>query len=180
MEKDLIISVDDIREVCGIKDSFDSEYLTAFIDQSTDLAGQDVLGTALLIKLINDYNTQSLSGIYLELYDSRKCSVRKMVCWQTYQLSLHRMLYKIGSATITTNESLDLNNIDSSDLSIMERKAEASRVNYENRVKSFLSTNYNEIPELNDSTPNYKRANTSKNDVSMGLGFSPNLNFNNF
>ena len=180
MTTDLIISVEDFREVCQIKDAFDSDYLTSFIDQSTDLAGQNVLGTALLIKMINDYNSNTLTGLYAELWDSRKCSVKKMVSWQTYQLALPRMLFKIGAATITDNESENLTAIDSNDLGLMIRQADATRVNYENRVKEFLTTNYSSIPELQDSTPNYKPANTSKVDTSQGMSFSPNITYTNF
>lgn len=180
MATNLIISVDDIREVCGLSNNFDPDYLTAFIDQSTDLAGQNVLGTALLVKIKTDYNNGGLTGLYSTLWNSDTCSVKKMICWQTYQLCLPRMLYKIGAATITSNESENLDSIGQDELGVMIRQADATRVTYENRVKDFLRENYTSIPELADSNPNYKPADLIQGDTSMGLSFGKDIRYSNF
>lgn len=180
MATHLIISVDDVREVCALSDSVDSDYLTSFIDSATRLAGQNVLGTALMIKLIEDYNNGALTGIYETLYDSYESSVRRMICWQTYQLALPTLQYKIGAAGITVGDTEDRTLADSSELALLIRNSDAERVNYENQVKSFLSQNYYSIPELTDSTPNYKPANTTPNDTSMGLSFGTNNLYTNF
>ena len=180
MAIDLIISVDDMKSVCGLSSSMDGNYLTSYIDQATDLATTNVLGTALTQKLISDNNNSTLTGVYEEMWNSAKCSVKKMVAWQAYQLCLPRMLFKIGAETISVGDTDDVTSIDSSDLAVLTRQADASRVMYENGVKNYLSTNYSSIPELVDSTPNYKPADTTHSDTSQGLSFTPNITYSNF
>ena len=170
----LLIGVDDFRFYTASSESFTAEILTPAIIQSTDLAAQNVLGTALMIKLKNDYNGGTLDAKYQELYDSDKASVLKMVIWQTYVMALPRMLYKIGAATISVGDTDEVSSIDDGQLSSMQRAAEASMVFYENQVKRYLTTNYSSFPELINSTPNYVPSNTSKVYTSQGTTYSTN------
>ena len=175
----LIISIDDLKTVCGISKKFDPNYLDSMIVQATDLATQNVLGTALTVKLRTDYNNGGLSGIYATLWDSDEASVKKLLCWQTYQLALPRMLYKIGAATISkgnTNEE----SIEKEELGLLIRQADATRVSYENRVKDFLTNNYSSIPELSNTTLGYLKPNTEESNTSMGLSFGTNNRFTDF
>ena len=101
----LLIGLDDLKFYLGITENFDSRLLEPLVIQSTDLSAQNVLGTALMIKLRNDYNSNTLAGYYQELYDSDKASVMKMIIWQTYVMALPRMLYKIGAETISIGDT---------------------------------------------------------------------------
>lgn len=176
----LLISVDDLREVCGLSNDFDANYLEPMLVQSTDLAAQNILGTALTIKIREDYNADALAGLYLSLWDSDYASVRKMICWQAYQLGLPRMLWKIGAATISSGDTESETSITSDDLGVMIRQADATRVGYENRVKEFLVNNRSSIPELADTTLGYLQDNTEEVNTSMGMSFGKNIIYDNF
>jgi hypothetical protein len=177
---DLIISIDDLKTVCGISDAFDANYLEPMIVQSIDLATQSVLGTALTVKLRTDYNNGGIGGIYATLWNSDESSVKKMICWQTYQLSLPRMLYKIGAETISSGDTDEVTSITQDELGLLIRQADSTRVQYENRVKEFLTNNYSSIPELATSTLGYLRPNTEEVNTSMGLSFGTNNTFTDF
>lgn len=176
----LLISIDDFREVCGLSDSFDSDYLEPMIVQATDLATEQVIGTALMVKIRTDFNNGALAGLYYTLWDSDKCSLKKMICWQAYQLCLPRMLYKIGAETISAGDTTEVTSIDANELGLLTRQADASRSMYENRVKKFLQSNQASIAELADTTLDYLRPNTEPTNTSMGLSFGENITYNNF
>lgn len=178
---DLLISIDDFKQVCGVSKGFDSNYIYSMIEQATDLATQNLIGTALLVKIRTDYNTdEGLTGVYATLWDSDYCSLKKVICWQTYQLTLPRMFIKIGAEGITYGDTSDVNMVDSSDIGMLTRQADASRVGYENRLKTYLQNNKASIPELSNTDIDYLKENTEKSDTSMGLSFGKNNFYENF
>ena len=173
----LIIGLDDLKFYLGIGENFKSKLLEPLVIQSTDLAAQNVLGTALMIKLRDDYNSNSLAGVYQEVYNSDKASVMKMVIWQTYVMALPRMLYKIGAETISIGDTDEVSSISSDDLAGMQRTAEASKVFYENQVKDYLTKNHASFTELVNNTPEYIRPNTAESYSSQGTTYSINKNY---
>ena len=173
----LIIGLDDLRFYLGITENFDSRLLEPLVIQSTDLAAQNVLGTALMIKLRNDYNQGALSNYYQELYNSDKASVMKMVIWQTYVMALPRMLYKVGAETISIGDTDEVTSIGSEELGNMQRQATASKVFYENQVKQYLTQNFQNIPELSVNTPEYIRSNRTESYSSQGTTYSINKRY---
>tara|TARA_R110000851_G_scaffold28683_1_gene79616 strand:+ start:7828 stop:8373 length:546 start_codon:yes stop_codon:yes gene_type:complete len=173
----LIIGLDDLRFYLGITENFDSRLLEPLVIQSTDLAAQNVLGTALMIKLRNDYNQGTLSSYYQELYNSDKASVMKMVIWQTYVMALPRMLYKVGAETISIGDTDEVTSIGSEELGNMQRQATASKVFYENQVKQYLTQNFQNIPELSVNTPEYIRSNRTESYSSQGTTYSINKRY---
>lgn len=174
----LLIGIDDLRFYLGISENFDARLLEPLVIQSTDLASQNVLGTALMIKLRTDYNSNSLAGDYQDLYNSDKASVMKMVIWQTYVAALPRMLYKIGAETISIGDTDEVTSIGSDELAQMQRQAEASRAFYENQVKDFLTKNYSKFTELSNNTPEYIRPNTRESFTGLGTTYSINKSYN--
>jgi hypothetical protein len=173
----LLIGLDDLKFYLGITENFDSRLLEPLVIQSTDLAAQNVLGTALMIKLRNDYNSNTLTGLYQELYNSDKASVMKMIIWQTYVMALPRMLYKIGAETISIGDTDEVTSIGSDELGNMQRQAEASKVFYENQVKQYLTSNFQNIPELSVNTPEYIRSNRTESYSSQGTTYSINKRY---
>lgn len=177
----LIISIDDLKTYTGISDTFDEDVLSAFIDATTDLNTQGILGTALTDKLVTDYNAGTLAGVYLELYDSSKASVKKMVIWQTYVHNLGRLAYKVQNSGISkSGGDLEAESVTRTELADLESRERAKMVSYENRVKKYLVENQSSFPELADTTPEYLQENTTPNDGSQGMSTTPNLLYNNF
>ena len=173
----LLIGLDDLKFYLGITENFDSRLLEPLVIQSTDLAAQNVLGTSLMIKLRNDYNSNTLAGLYQELYDSDKASVMKMIIWQTYVMALPRMLYKIGAETISIGDTDEVTSIGSDELGNMQRQATASKVFYENQVKNYLTQNFGDIPELAVNTPEYIRSNRQESYSSEGTTYTQNKRY---
>lgn len=164
----LIISIDRFRELTGVSDAYNEGYIAPFIERATDVISESVLGTALTEKLINDYNSNSLAGIYKDMYDSRACSVEKMVAWQAYKSSLTRMSVRISNTGISDGSgSPEGQAVSSSRLADLQQECEAAVIQYTNRVKQFLSIKYSQIPELKDSTPEFLRPNLEKKDSPM-------------
>lgn len=177
MSEDLIISIDKMRYYANISDTTDANFLAPLIIQATDTIGESTLGTALVERLRSDYNNDTLAGIYSTLY----VMVEKMIIWQSYSLGLPRMLYRIGNGQITKGTSSGNSDpIDSADLSNLQRGAAATLATYENKVKTFLQSNYSSFPELKDNTPDYVKANLSPSDTSQGTTYTPNIYFSDF
>ena len=174
MNEDLIIGVDRFKYFTGVSKGFDSKFLAPLIIQATDLISQNILGTALMIKLRTDYNELTLTGAYQELYNSDKASVEKMVIYQALILGLPRMLYKIGAETISTGDTEEVSSIGTDELSLLQRQASASKVFYENQVIDYLRNNRASLPELDNNTPDYLRANLTERDTSQGTTYSIN------
>ena len=172
--EDLIIGVDRFKYFTGVSEKFDAKYIAPLIIQATDLAAQNVLGTALTIKLRTDYNEGTLAGVYQELYNSDKASVEKMVIYQALILGLPRMLYKIGAETISAGDTEEVASIGTDELSLLQRQASASKTFYENQVIEYLQNNRNSFPELEDSEPDYLKANLTERDTSQGTTYSIN------
>ena len=180
-EQELIISIDDFRNLTAISDNFDSSILAALIIRATDLNCQEVLGTALTDKLVADYNAGTLAGDYLELYDSSKASVKKMVIWQAYVYGLPRFAFKIQNSGISkTGGNIDADVIDNTDLGILQREAKGALTLYENRVKSYLSQNFNNFPELRDNTPEYLKPDLQKSTTDNGISATPTKYYSDF
>lgn len=181
MDFTLIISVEDFRTYAAISESFDENVLAAMIEASTDLNCQQVLGTALTQKLITDYNAGTLAGVYDELYDSPKASVKKMVIWQTYVYNLGRFAYKIQNSGVSkSGGDLEAESVTRTELADLTQRETAKMVMYENRVKNFLVENQSSISELADTTPEYLQENTTPNDGGSGLSTTPTKLYNNF
>ena len=177
----LIISVDDFKAYTGISDSFDSNFLAPIIERATDINCQAILGTALTDKLITDYNAGTLAGAYQELYDSSKSSVLKMIVWQAYIYGLPRFAFKIQNSGISrSGGDLDAEAIGNAELAILQREAEAAKVLYENRVKTYLSNNAASLPELQVTTPEFLQENTTKSKSDYGISDTPTKLYSNF
>lgn len=168
------ISIDDFKFYLGIDKEFDSRYLEPLIIQAEDIAGQTILGTDLMVKLRNDYNSNSLSGVYQEIYNSDKASVMKMVIYQAYVIGLPRMLYRIGAATISKGDTDEISSIEMDELARLQRSAEGSRAFYENQVKNYIQNNWSSFPELSANTPDYVKPNTAESDTSQGTTYTTN------
>lgn len=172
--QNLIISVDDLRGLTAISDNFDISILTSVIIRATDLNCQEILGTALTEKLITDFNADTLAGDYLELYDSAKSSVKKMVVWQAYVYGLPRFAFKIQNNGISkTGGDIEADSIDNTELGILQREAKGALTLYENRVKNYLSQNYSKFTELQDNTPEYLRSDLTKSKTDYGISDTP-------
>lgn len=177
MAEKLIISVDDFRLYANTSDSFDAEFITPLIIQATDTLGEGLMGTALVKKLITDYNAESLAGIYAEMHPL----VTKTIVWQSYMLGLPRMLYRIGNGQITKGtSSANSDPIDSADLANLQRGASSTLATYENKLKAFLKDNFDNIPEFEIEAPEYLKPNLEKSDTSMGTTYTPNITFSDF
>ena len=176
----LIISVDDIREYTAISDNFDAQILASVIIRSQDTNCQQILGTALTQKLITDYNAGTLAGVYEELYDSEKASVKKMVVWQSFIYGLTRMMFKVQNNGISKSGGdigTDAAVITNDDLGIMKRDGAAALANYENMVKQYLAQNYSSFPELQNNTPEYLKPDLTESKTDYGISSTPNKVF---
>lgn len=180
MNEDLIISVDDLRYYCAIGDAFDAKWLTPWILQATELTAQKILGTALMDKLIEDYNASNLSGKYQELYHSNKSSVKLMVCWQALRLALPRMALSINNGSITRNGTTNGESASNEDIAMLHRNADATLTMYENKVKDYLIQNNASFPELKDNTPEFIKPNLQESNSTQGLSASPDLSYNDY
>lgn len=173
---DLIIGIDRFRELTGVYDTMDSNFISPHIEVATDVISAEVLGTALTIKLITDYNADTLAGLYLEMYPY----VEKMVIFQSYAYGLPEWWIQVSNGKITKGQTSDSTPIEASELGILERRQEAKVVRYTNQVKAFLSNNYSDIPELAVDTVPYLLPNTKPTNSSNGLTSTPSIRYSDF
>lgn len=175
---ELIISIDRFRELTGISDAYNEGYIAPFIERATDIIAEQILGTALTTKLITDFNSDTLAGLYLTMYNSRECSIEKMVAWTAYKSSLYRMSVRISNTGISDGSgSPDGNAVSTQRLADLQNECEAAAMEYTNRVKNFLQLKYNDIPELKDNTPEFLKPDLHKSN-SWTINASPNNVYN--
>lgn len=173
---EILITIEDFRNICNIRDSYDADFLTPLIKQATDVIAQETLGTALMVKLRTDFNADSLTGKYAELYDSDKASVKYMIAWTAYGLGLPFMLDQVGNAGIYQNDGGGTS-AGQDGVGRLYGASKSSVRFYTNRVKKYLQSNWHEFPELEENDLEYLRANTKESDYTNGLTFTPNLNY---
>lgn len=178
MAQDLIIGIDDFRELTGMGDAVSDKRITAMIVSATDTYCQRILGTALTQKLISDYNDDDLADEYLELWDSAKASVKKMVIWQAYVHNLTSLVWTAGNGKFVKGSTEDGESAEASDIAMLRREKAAMLTDYENRVKTYLSENQSDFPELTDTTPEYLQENTAHSGTSQGTDYLPTLKYN--
>ena len=172
----LIISVDRLRQLCGIDDTLDAEYVAPHVEIATDVIAAPVLGTKLINKLILDFNNNNLTGVYAELYPL----VEKMVIFQAFKYMLPELWIKISSGKVSKGNTADSQPVEASEIALLERRQAAKVVTYQNQVEAFLSGNSASIPELNtndskkgDISPEGDTANGAQ-----GMTSTPNITFN--
>lgn len=165
ISENLIVGIDDFKFYSGASENVSARYITAAIIQTQDIYCQGILGTALTQKLIADYNAGTLTGLYDELYNSAKCSVKKMVIAEAYRYVLDQLNVRISNGSIQRDE----NAISNADLQDLKQSKAALVIRYENQVKKFIMENWNDIPELVDDTPEYIEPDTNKSDNTQGF-----------
>ena len=175
----VIITVDNLKELKGISKSTDADFLFPMIVQAQDLQCQNILGTALTVKLIADVTAGTLTGIYEELYNSSKASVKKMVASQAFYYNINRLWLRIGNSSISKgNEGIitaskeEIDDFKASELALM--------IGYENRVKTFLVENRSSISELDDTTPEFLQENTTASNNTSGFADVKTITYNNY
>lgn len=179
MESELIISIDRFRKLTATNSTFDDNFIWAMIERATDIVIQSYLGTALTEKLITDYNARTLTGLYSTMYNSKYCSIEKMVTWLAFQKGLPRMAYRVQNNGIgKSSGAMEGEVITTADLAILQNECEAYVVDYTNQVKTFLSQNFVNIPELKDTTLDYLKPNLTPSEARVGFGTTPNNYYN--
>lgn len=176
MQGELIISIDRFRAITSIYDTFDENFLWGIIERSSDIIINEILGTALFNKLITDYNADSLTGIYETMYNTRGvCSVEKMVAWQAFQKGAVRMTYRVQNSGIAKSSgTIDEGTVISRDeLADLINDCEGAVIDYTNQVKSFLSRNFKDIPELQNADLDYLKPNLKPSEPRVGFGTTP-------
>ena len=175
----LIIGVDALRELKGISNTTDSDFLFPMIVQAQDLQCQRILGTALTVKLITDFNAETLTGVYDELYNSSKASVKKMVAAQAFYHNIDRLWLRVGNGSISKgNEGIITASKD--EIAEFKESEKALMIGYENRVKTFLTENYALLPELADTTPEFLQENTVPSNNASGFADVKTITYNNY
>lgn len=173
---DLIISIDRFRELTGVSDTMDENFIAPQIEVATDVLSAEVLGTALTNKLISDYNSDSLTGLYETIY----AYVEKMVTFQAYKFGLVEWLIQVSNGKISKGSTLDSTPVEMSDIGTLQRAQDAKIVRYTNQVKAFLTENYADIPELQIDTVPYLRPDTKEVNTAQGLTATPNIKYSDF
>ena len=123
---ELIIGIDRFKELTGVTDTMDEDFISPQIVVATDVLAAEVMGTALTNKLIEDYNDDTLTGLYLEIYPY----VEKMVAFQSYKFGLLEWLIQVSNGKITKGSTSDSTPIELSELAALERRQDSKIVTY--------------------------------------------------
>jgi len=67
----LLISIDDIARLSGFDGNIDNDSISPFIFMAQNSEIKRILGTELYNKIVNDYENETLTGSYLEIYNEK-------------------------------------------------------------------------------------------------------------
>jgi hypothetical protein len=176
VSEDLIIGIEKFRFYTNTEDTVSAEFITPLIVTAQDIQATNVLGTALVDKIITDYNADTLTGVYDTMYPM----IEKMVIWQAYRYGLPQLLYRVSNGKITKGGTQDSQPIEADELANLQRDCDGKVAHYTNRLKAYLRDNATSIPEFDNTTAWYKQENLTDDTTSMGTTYSGNNRYSDF
>jgi len=145
----ILVSENYMKQYTFINGSVDPNIFKPCAILAQDEHIQQVIGTDLFNKILNDIRNNTLSGNYLTLVDSY---MLKAVAWWTMYELLPHLYMKTDNGSIVVRTSDDSTPISSQDLQNYRDQVREKAQFYTQRMIDYLCFNSGLFPELNTNT----------------------------
>jgi hypothetical protein len=148
-----ILSVESLKQLSLIENNVEAAKLTVMMQRVQKTYLEPVLGTPLYKKLLNDIETDNVSGIYETLLNDYVIDFYVYACELEYIVSGSNKQMNMGSATYQPQNTQQNDNERNNDVRDNIKKHMA---NAQNSLVGFLLDNKTDIPEYLEHTKNYE------------------------
>lgn len=153
-----------IKDNTTVDGNVESAFLEKFIDKTQDKHIAPLLGTKLYKKIMADYAAQTLSGVYLELYEDYILNVMKAAFMWEAMPELHFFITNKGIVTKDSNYS---DSATEKNMQTIRQVYDSDMAYYKNRLSGFLFDNDNVLPELTED--NKSQLKPTDNNLFLGV-----------
>lgn len=139
-----LITAQEIREATPMGGNVDSDKFINFIDDVQVFKLEPILGTKLYDKIITDFNADTLTGLYLQMFND----YIKPVLWHgvfAEYVKLGSFIVGNGGVYKHVAQDAEIANID--ELGYLAKSAQSKADSYSERLIRFLCDKDSEIPE---------------------------------
>lgn len=146
-----LITSQEIKNNTPMGGNVDSDKFMNFIDDVQVMVVENVLGTKLFNKIVTDFNSSSLAGLYLQMFDD----YIKPVIWH----SVFAEYVKIGSIIVGNggmykHVAQDAEVASIEDINYVAKNAQSKADTYIDRLIRFLCDQEANIPEYTSNQDN--------------------------
>jgi len=152
----LLISIDDIARLSGFDGNIDNDSISPFIFMAQNSEIKRVLGTELYNKIVNDYENETLTGSYLEIYNE---FVATILAYYTCSFYLQLGVAKVSQNGVYLVTPEKTEQIFDDKTQKMADKYEKLAISLEYKLVEYLNTA--NLPEW--TSPDQTKAKTSFN-----------------
>jgi len=152
----LLISIDDIARLSGFDGNIDNDTINPFIFMAQNSDIKRVLGTELYNKIVNDYENETLTGSYLEIYNE---FVATILAYYTCSYYLQLGVPKVSQNGVYLVTPEKTEQIFDDKTQKMADKYEKLAISLEYKLVEYLNTA--NLPEW--TSPDQTKAKTSFN-----------------
>lgn len=162
----LIITPQDLVERTQINANVDVQKYKPYIEDAQVKYMGDLLGDTLKTKILTDYDTSALSGLYKKVYDI----LRNILIYETASQFVLFNQFSVGNGGIFKMTSDDAETVSSDEVEKLSKRYESKAQVYVTELERFLCSEGGKIPEYNTQDENYnKRPQKGLNDVTGWL-----------
>jgi len=152
----LLISIDDIARLSGFDGNIDNDSISPFIFMAQNSEIKRILGTELYNKIVNDYENETLTGSYLEIYNE---FVATILAYYTCSFYLQLGVAKVSQNGVYLVTPEKTEQIFDDKTQKMADKYEKLAISLEYKLVEYLNTA--NLPEW--TSPDQTKAKTSFN-----------------
>jgi len=152
----LLISIDDIARLSGFDGNIDNDTINPFIFMAQNSDIKRILGTELYNKIVNDYENETLTGSYLEIYNE---FVATILAYYTCSYYLQLGVPKVSQNGVYLVTPEKTEQIFDDKTQKMADKYEKLAISLEYKLVEYLNTA--NLPEW--TSPDQTKAKTSFN-----------------
>lgn len=140
----LLITEEDIKRDSPIGGNVDINKLFPAIKQAQITMIKPFIGKPLYDKLIQDFSTDNLTGLYEEMYNDY---IKSMLIHISTAFYLTYGAYEIGNKGVYKASSETATGLSREEIDYMVKAQEKYYEAYKKGLKKFLDNNYKDIPE---------------------------------
>lgn len=157
----ILLKNNDITKNTIIGGNVDVDRYVPAIKAAQNTFIRSVLGKYLYIKICADFEANTLSGIYLEMFDDY---IKEMVIHSSAEIYLSSGAYMVANNGITKTKTDSSETVSKEELDYLVQASRKLYNSYERDFLLFMKENGNSVPEWNISTCN----NASRTRINVG------------
>ena len=172
-----IIQIIDAKYVqlrCNVNENVSSKLIDRVILEAQEMDILPLLGEILYERILDDIDTDSLTGEYKTLVETYLAPV---LAYRVYQRLIYALGFKVAEGNVYRSQSENGAAVTNTDLSLLSRNAAKIAENYSDRLVNWLCNRTSAIPEYiqfdQDKVGRYR--NNIYNGLSLGDTFIPKM-----